>query len=151
MDEKPEEITAFDDLRDSLTGELEVDEVEQKPVELETAKYLKQEEEPSESMPDWLSEIAGDDTDASTSLESAIRQSDHSLSDEEKDFLSQSEETQDENADWLAKLDLTADETSPEAESPAIKVDLPEEDPPLEQTEQQILTIPQFLAAYLID
>jgi len=135
MDEKPEEITAFDDLRDSLTGDLEVDEVEQKPVELETAKYLKQEEESSESMPDWLSEIAGDDTDASTSLEGAIRQSDHSLSDEEKDFLNQSEEAQDENADWLAKLDLTADEIIPEAESPAIKVDLPEEDPSLEQTE----------------
>ena len=135
MDEKPEEITAFDDLRDSLTGELEVDEIEQKPVELETAKYLKQEEEPSEGMPDWLSEIAGDDSDASTSLESAIRQSDHSLSDEEKDFLNQSEEAQDENADWLAKLDLTADEIIPEAESPAIKVDLPEEDPSLEQTE----------------
>jgi tetratricopeptide (TPR) repeat protein len=135
MDEKPEEITAYDDLRDSLTGELEVDDAEQKPVELETAKYIKQEEESSESMPDWLSEIAGDDTDASASLESAIRQSDHSLSDEEKEFLSQSEEVQDENADWLAKLDYTIDETVPEAESPAIKVDLPEEDPPLEQTE----------------
>ena len=135
MDETPEEITAFDELRDSLTSELEVDEVDQKPVELETAKYLKQESEPSESMPDWLSEIAGDDTDADTSLESAIRQSDHSLSDEEKDFLNQTEETQDENADWLAKLDMSADETIPEAESPAITVDLPEEDPPLEQTE----------------
>jgi len=135
MDEKPEEITAYDDLRDSLTGELEVDEVEQKPVELETAKYFKQEEESSESMPDWLSEIAGDDPDASVSLESTIRQSDHSLSDEEKEFLSQSEEAQDENADWLAKLDFTVDERSPEAESPAIKVDLPEENPPLEQTE----------------
>jgi DNA uptake protein ComE-like DNA-binding protein len=142
MDEKPEEITAFDDLRDSLTAELEVDEVEQKPVELETAKYFKQEEEPSESMPDWLSEIAGDDTDAPTSLESAIRESDHSLSDEEKEFLSQSEEAQDENADWLAKLDLTVDETIPEAENPAIKVDLPEEDTLLEQTESAEPTDP---------
>jgi len=134
MDEKPEELTAFDDLRDSLTAELDVGEVEQKPVELETAKYFKQEEEPSESMPDWLSEIAGDDTNASTSLESAIRESDHSLSDEEKEFLNQSEEAQDENADWLAKLDLTADETLSDAENPAIKVDIPEEDPLIEQT-----------------
>ncbi len=149
MDEKPEDITAFDDLRDSLTGELDVDEVEQKPVELETAKYFKQEEEPSESMPDWLSEIAGDDTDASASLESAIRQSDHSLSDEEKEFLSQSEEAQDENADWLAKLDMTADETISEAESPAIKVDLPEEDTLLEQTESAEPTDPAISGGIL--
>ena len=65
LDEKPEEITALDDFRDSLTGDLEVDEGRQKPAELETAKYMKKEEESSESMPDWLSEIAGDETDAS--------------------------------------------------------------------------------------
>ena len=137
MDEKPEEVTAFDDLRDSLTGELEADEPEQKPVELETANYFTQEEETSESMPDWLSELASDDADDPNSLESAIRQSDHSLSPEEKDFLDQVEETHDENSDWLAKLDLTDDETTPEAEIPAIKVDLPEEDTPQEtpQTE----------------
>ena len=134
LDEKPEEITALDDFRDSLTGDLEVDEVRQKPAELETAKYMKKDEESSESMPDWLSEIAGDESDASASLESAIRQSDHSLSDEEKEFLSKSDEAQDENADWLAKLDYTVDDTISEAGSPAIKVDLPEEDPSLEET-----------------
>jgi len=149
MDEKPDEITAFDDLRDSLTGELEVDETEQKPVELETAKYFNQEEETTESMPDWLSEIAGDDPEASSSLESAIRQSDHSLSDEEKEFLSQSDEAQDENADWLAKLDLTGDEKKPETESPAIKVDLPEEDPPIEQPESAEPTDPAISGGIL--
>jgi len=122
--------------------QMDFDDIEQKPVELETAKYLKQEEESSENMPDWLSEIPGDDTDTSTSLESAIRQSDHSLSDEEKDFLSQSVETQDENADWLAKLDFTEDEKSTEAESPAIKVDLPEADSTEEQTESAESTDP---------
>ena len=86
-----------------------------------------------------------------TSLESAIRQSDHSLSDEEKEFLSKSDEAQDENADWLAKLDYTVDDTISEAGSPAIKVDLPEEDPPLEETKRQNLAILQFLAAYLTD
>ena len=137
MDEKPEDVTAFDDFRDSLTGELEVDEPDQKPVELETAKYLPQEEDTSEDMPDWLSELAGDDADVPTSLENAIRQSDHSLSSEEKDFLDQSEEIHDENADWLAKLDLTDDETTLEAEFPSIEVDLPEQDTPLETPQTQ--------------
>ncbi len=137
MDEKPEEISEFNDLRDSLTGELAVEDTDQKSVELETAKYLKQEES-TESMPDWLSEIAGEDADEPTSLENAIRQSDHSLSDEEKAFLNQSEETQDENADWLAKLDLADDEIIPEAEIPAIKVDLPDEDASLETIQSEV-------------
>ncbi len=131
MDEKPDEITAIADLRDSLTSDLEVDDSAQKPVELESAKYFTQEEESSESLPDWLAELAGDDTDDPTSLEGAIRQSDHSLSEEEKEFLSQSEETKDENADWLAKLDFADDKMPPEAESPAIKVDLPEAEAPI--------------------
>ena len=147
MDENPDEITALEDFRESLTGEL--DEPVQKPVELETAKYLKQEEESSDSMPDWLSEIAGDDTDDPTSLESAIRQSDHSLTSEEKDFLDQVEETKDENADWLAKLDLTDDEPAPEAEMPAIKVDLPEEDAPLETPQTQVSDDPAISGGIL--
>ena len=134
-EEEAEESLAFDDIRESFTEDLEVDENEEKPIELETAKYLKEEEAPSESMPDWLSEIAVEDTDASTSLENAIRQSDHSLSIEEKDFLSQSEETQDENADWLEKLDQTDDDNIPEADKPAIKVDLPDEEVSIEQAE----------------
>ena len=149
MDEKPEELTAFDDLRDSLTAELEVEEPEQKPAELETAKYFTQEEETSESMPDWLSELASDDADNPTSLESAIRQSDHSLSPEETDFLEQVEETQDENADWLAKLDLTDDEITPEAEIPAIKEDLPEEDAPIETPQTQTSDDPAISGSIL--
>lgn len=133
MDEKPEEVTAFDDFRDSLTAELEVSEPVQEPVELESAKYLEQDsEEASENMPDWLSEIAGDDAEDPTSLEGAIRQSDHTLSDEEKDFLNKSDEKKDENADWLAKLDMTEDELPAEQESPAIMVDMPDEDVPIE-------------------
>ena len=137
MEEKPEEITAFDDLRDSRTGELEIGESDHEPVELESAKYFTPEEETSETMPDWLSELASDDADDPDSLENAIRKSDHSLSPEEKDFLDRSEETLDENADWLAKLDITDDETIPEPEIPAIKVDLPEEDTPLEPQQTQ--------------
>ncbi len=128
MDEKPEEIAALDDLRESLTGDLEVTDGAQKPVELESAKYFPQEEGSTENLPDWLAELAGDNADEPTTLESAIRQSDHSLSEEENNFLNQSAETKGDNADWLAKLDLTDDEIAPETESPAIKVDLPEAD-----------------------
>ena len=124
MEDQPEEPSSIDDLRESLTGDLEE---KQKPIELETAKYLPQEEEPSDSLPDWLSELAGDESEEPTSLENAIRQSDHSLSSEEKEFLEQAEVVHDENSDWLAKLDLTDDEAPLETETPAIKVDLPED------------------------
>ena len=147
MDEKPEDDTALDDFRESLTGDL--DEPDQKPVELETAKYFKQEQEPSDSMPDWLSEIAGDDSDDPGSLEGAIRQSGHSLSPEEKDFLDQVEETQDENADWLAKLDLTSAEPVPESEIPAIKEDLREQEAPLETPQAQASDDPAISSGIL--
>ena len=101
MDDQPEEPTPIDDLRESLAGDLIE---EQKPIELETARYMPKEDESSESLPDWLSELAGDDSEESTSLESAIRQSDHSLSSEEMEYLEQAEEVHDENSDWLAKL-----------------------------------------------
>jgi len=137
MDDKPDQIAELDDFRDSLTGELDVVSEDEKPIELETAKYFDQEEieDPSDSMPDWLSEITDDGKDEPGSLESAIRESDHTLSDEEREFLSKSDEAKGDNADWLAKLDLDDEGTSPEPESPAIKVDLPDDEASLEVDE----------------
>ncbi|MCJ7716034.1 MAG: helix-hairpin-helix domain-containing protein [Anaerolineales bacterium] len=86
----------------------------------------------SEVMPDWLSELDADAQGDATSLQSAIRQSDHPLTEEEKEFLDRAEEQQDENADWLAKLDMVEDPPQAEPDTPAIKVDIPEEKTPAE-------------------
>ncbi|MCJ7734770.1 MAG: hypothetical protein MUP11_09495, partial [Anaerolineales bacterium] len=120
--DQPDELSSEQDIRESLTGELET-ESDQKPIELETAKYYIEEKEPTESLPDWLSDLASEDIDQPTTLESAIRKSEHTLSEDELTFLNQAEETQDDNADWLAKLDLVDDQPSSESGPPAISVD----------------------------
>jgi len=77
-------------------------------------------------MPDWLAELDTEGQGAEPTLESAIRQSDQPLTDEEKDYLDRVEEVQGENADWLAKLDEIDDQPPGDAEAPAIRVDIPE-------------------------
>jgi competence protein ComEA len=119
-----EPLPTDEDIRESLAGDL-VDETP--PVEEETAETIPGEESQAESMPDWLAELETDDQDEVSSLQSAIRQSDHPLTEEEKEFLERVEEEQDENADWLAKLDLVDDPSPAEPDTPAIKVDIPEE------------------------
>jgi len=119
-DQSPVEDLA-DDLRESLTAELEEPLAQ---TELETAKHMPESDE-SEDMPEWLSELDSTE-DEDSSLENALRHSESQLSTEEKDFLDQSEKTQEENADWLAKLDLIDDQQPPDSDSPAIRVDVPE-------------------------
>ncbi len=101
--------------------------IEAIPVDEETIEAIPEEISETESMPDWLSELETDDEDEVSSLQRAIRQSDHPLTEEEKDFLKRAEEEQDENADWLAKLDMVDDPSPAETDTPAIKIDLPEE------------------------
>ena len=113
-----------EDIRKSLTDDL-VDITP--PVEDDITETPPEEDIQKESMPDWLGELGSDDQDEVSSLQSAIRQSDHPLTEEEKDFLERTEEKQDENADWLAKLDMVDDSPPAEPEIPAIKVDVPDE------------------------
>ncbi len=94
-------------------------------IELESAKYMPKADDP-DNLPGWLSELDSPEIEE-FNLEDALRQSDHQLSDDEQDFLDQTEETQVENADWLAKLDLVDDHQPSDDASPAIKVDVPEE------------------------
>ena len=91
----------------------------------ETAETILDESQ-SEAMPDWLAELDTEGQVAEPTLESAIRQSDQPLTDEEKDYLDRVEEVQGENADWLAKLDEIDDQPPGDAEAPAIRVDIPE-------------------------
>jgi DNA uptake protein ComE-like DNA-binding protein len=140
-----DQTEAIDDLRGSL-DQTETDQAQDIP-ELETAKYFDETQEqpaavedtqdgteedlweaeaeaPLESgaddLPDWLSELSGEQDDDEISLESAIRQSDHELNDAEMEFLSKSEEVQADNSDWLSKLDEQGqisdpmEETAPE-------------------------------------
>jgi competence ComEA-like helix-hairpin-helix protein len=109
-----ETLPTDEDIRKSITGEID----DKTPPDAESQ---------TEGMPDWLAELETDDQDEDPSLQGAIRQSDHPLTKEEKDFLERTEEAQDENADWLAKLDLVDDLSPAEPETPAIKVDVPEE------------------------
>ena len=114
-----------DDLREALTGELDKEVL---PPGIEPMAPVPDQEIQAEDMPDWLAELDADDQDLTPSLQSAIRQSDHTLTEEEKDYLDRSDEEQDDNSDWLAKLDLVEDQVPAEPESPAIKVDVPEEE-----------------------
>lgn len=126
------------DLRDSLT---DVTYEETPPIELESAKYFTEEElaeeEKSDDLPDWLSELREDeDDDQSLSLEEAIRQTDHDLNEAEIDFLSKVEEKQEDDADWLSKLDQVESQPDQKPAFPAIELealeaeDLIEEDVP---------------------
>ena len=130
IDTPQDSLPTDDELRESLTGDLDEEAALPKTAQDETK---------SEGMPDWLGELEADSQDAPSSLEKAIRQSDHQLTDEEVQFLDQSEEEQEDNADWLAKLDLVEDVTEggsePEIDTPAIKVDVPHENEPTSETE----------------
>ncbi len=124
LEDDDEILPTDEDIRISLADDL-VDItplVEEEITETQPGKEIQ-----TESMPDWLGELGTDDQDEVSSLQSAIRQSDHPLTEEEKDFLERTEEKQDENADWLAKLDMVDDSPPAEPETPAIKVDVPEE------------------------
>ena len=115
-----ESVTAADELRDSLTGDL-VEEVSVTTEPTEEQKPL------SEELPDWLGELETENQDDPSSLENALRQSDHQRSDEEVQFLDRAEEEQEDNSDWLAKLDITEDPDQSDSDTPAIKVDVPQE------------------------
>jgi len=122
-----------DDLREALTGDLE------KEVPLpgvEPMAPIPDQGSLAEDMPDWLAELDAEDQDLTPSLQSAIRQSDHTLTEEEKEYLERADEEHDDSADWLAKLDLVEDQVPAEPESPAIKVDVPEEEPEPELLEE---------------
>jgi len=119
----------------SLESPSSTDEIDESPAPvLETAKYFeaeaeaKEEAEKSEEMPDWLSELDGSD-EQDSSLDSALRQSGHALSEEEIEFIEQKEVAAEDNADWLAKLDLVDDKTTKDSDSPAIVVEMPKEGP----------------------
>lgn len=133
MDGQTSEDDLADDLRESLTAEL--DETPSPPI-LETAKYMPKEDD-SESMPDWLSEL-DNATDEESSLENALRQSGQPLNDDEQSFLDNAEEIKEDNADWLAKLDQIDKQQAGESDSPAIKVDLPQDDQPIQETMEEI-------------
>ena len=124
LEDDDEILPADEDIRKSLTDDL-FDMTP--PIEADITETPPGEDIQTESMPDWLGELGTDDQDEVSSLQSAIRQSDHPLTEEEKDFLERTEEKQDENADWLAKLDMVDDSPPAEPETPAIKVDVPEE------------------------
>lgn len=106
-----------DDLEDEQEAITDIPSEQPPPVELETAKYLTEdepaEEDRSGDLPDWLSELREDD-DQSLTLEEAIRQSDHDLNEAEVDFLNRVEEKQEDDADWLSKLDQV--ESQPDLE-----------------------------------
>jgi len=89
-----------------------------------------------DNLPDWLSELESDDQGDISTLQNAIKQSGHPLTEEEKEFLDRAEEEQEENADWLAKLDLVDDSLPAETDIPAIKVDIPEEKIPEEPIDE---------------
>jgi competence ComEA-like helix-hairpin-helix protein len=95
--------------------------------ELETAKYLGIEEKgpESEDLPDWLDKLEEREQTEQPSLEEAIRQAGHPLSEEEKEFLSKSQERKTDNADWLAKLDQEEEQDGEELPTPAISLDIP--------------------------
>ena len=107
MEDISEEAPA-DDLADVQEASADISSEQPPPVELETAKYLPQDEQVEEDrsgdLPDWLSELREED-DQSLTLEEAIRQSDHDLNEAEVDFLNRVEEKQEDDADWLSKLD----------------------------------------------
>jgi competence ComEA-like helix-hairpin-helix protein len=121
------------DLREALTGEVEK---EIPPPGVEPMAPVPDQGIQAEDMPDWLAELDADEQDLTPSLQSAIRQSDHTLTEEEKEYLDRADEEQDNNADWLAKLDLVEDQVPAEPESPAIKVVIPEEEPEPESFEE---------------
>ncbi len=135
MDDQSSEKDLAEDLRESLTAELEEPLASSK---LETSKSVPASEE-LENMPDWLSELDSPEGEDS-SLESALRRSKSQLSAEEKDFLVQSEETQEENADWLAKLDLVDDQQISDSDLLAIRIDMPEDkaDQPDEEPAEEV-------------
>ncbi|HDN05072.1 MAG TPA: hypothetical protein ENF27_03960 [Chloroflexi bacterium] len=115
----------FADLQESLT---DVNPEEILPVDLESEKYFTPEElaeeEKSDDLPDWLSELREDeDDDQSLSLEEAIRQTDHDLNDAEIDFLSKVEEKEEDEADWLSKLDQVESQPDQKPTSPAIELE----------------------------
>jgi len=135
LEDDGETLPTDEDMRKSLSDDL-VDKTP--PIEQEITDTPPGEELRTEGMPDWLAELETDDQEEVSSLQSAIRQSDHPLTEEEKDFLERTEAKQDENADWLAKLDLVDDLPPTEPETPAIKVDVPEEkeqEKPIEEFE----------------
>lgn len=130
-----------EDLPDEPLDEIEEPSIDVSPegipsVELETAKYFEDEpaeDEKQDDLPDWLSELRETDEET-TSLEEAIRQSDHELNDAEVDFLSRVEEKQEEDSDWLSKLDGVESQPDLEPSTPAIELE------PLE--EQEIIEEP---------
>jgi len=136
LEDDSETLPTDDDMQKSLADDL-VDKTP--PIEQETTETPPGEESQTEDMPDWLAELETDDQDEVSSLQSAIRQSAHPLTEEEKEFLERTEEKQVENADWLAKLDMVDDLPPAEPETPAIKVDVPEEkeqEKPIEEYEE---------------
>jgi hypothetical protein len=139
-----------DDVIEDLQGEVSADDLadiqesiadlapeETPPIELETAKYLPQdepaEEERSGDLPDWLSELREEEDDQSLSLEEAIRHSDHDLNEAEVDFLNKVEEKQEDDADWLSKLDQVESEPDFEPFTSDIDLEAQEEEPTEEQ------------------
>ena len=138
MDDIQEETTADDaaDLRESIIDQ-ETDETPS--IELESAKFLTEEEESPDELPDWLSELREDEDDQSLSLEEAIRQSEHELNEAEVDFLNQVEEKQEDEADWLSKLDEHEIEPDLMPPSPPIEFEPIEEEEPSEEPPQEPL------------
>jgi len=135
LEEDDETLPTDEDIRKSLTSDL--DEIIP-TVEKEITDTPPVEDSQKADMPDWLAELETDVQDEISTLQNAIRQSDHPLTEEEKDFLERTEEEQVENADWLAKLDMVDVPSPAEPETPAIKVDLPEEkelEEPIEEYE----------------
>jgi competence ComEA-like helix-hairpin-helix protein len=118
MERPSDTISAEEDLRESLTEDI----VEETTTSTEVA-----EEEKTGAMPDWLDKLESEEETEPSSLESAIRQSEHPLSEEEIQFLQHSDEEQVDNADWLAKLDLEDGEIQTDSDVPAIKFSVPEE------------------------
>ncbi len=106
------------------------------PPVLETAKYLTLDDD-TDSLPDWLSELEDKSGDQDRTLESALRQSEHDLSEDELDFLGQADEAKEDNADWLAKLDLVEEQDAPVLDTPAIKEALPDQTPPQKTAETE--------------
>ena len=115
-----DEITAVQDTFAEDTSE------EFPAAELETAKYLEheptEEEDLSDDLPDWLSELREDEDKQGLSLEEAIRRADHDLNEEEVDFLNRIDERQEDEVDWLSKLDQ--DDIHPDLAPPGPTVDL---------------------------
>jgi len=88
---------------------------------------ISEEDSQNDILPDWLSELESDNQGDVSTLQNAIKQSGHPLTEEEKEFLDRAEEEQNENADWLAKLDIDDDSLATETDIPAIEGDIPEE------------------------